>query len=102
MKIDVPRSIDQVQFIALSQTLFSSFSRTRAGSRVFNCDWMHLNRDAAFSFQIHVIEDLGAEIPRGNRAGLEQEPVGQGALAVVNMGNDGKVANLGDWRHIEA
>ena len=61
---------------------------------------MHLDGDAAFPLQVHVVQDLGAEIARGDGPGHEQELVGQGALAVVNMGNYGEVANVALLRHV--
>ena len=49
--------------------------------------------DAAFTFQIHRIEHLGFGFTIRNRAGGLQQPIGQSALAVINVGDDGKVAN---------
>ena len=60
---------------------------------------MHLNGDAAFAFQVHVIEDLGAEFARRNGAGLEQKLVRQGALAMVDVRNDGEVPDKAGWHH---
>ena len=54
---------------------------------------MHLDGDAAFAFEVHVVEDLVAKIARGDGAGLEEELIGQGAFAVVDVGDDGVVAD---------
>src|SRR5262249_53716405 len=61
---------------------------------------MHLNRDSPFAFQVHVVKHLGAEFARGNRPGLEEELVGQRALAVVDVGNDREIANVAGRRHV--
>src|SRR5262249_33791226 len=66
---------------------------------VFNRDRVHLNRDAALALQVHIVEDLGPELARGDGPGLEQELVGQGAFAVVDVGNDGEVANVAGRTH---
>ena len=44
--------------------------------------------------------DLGLEVALGDGAGLEQELVGERALAVVDVGDDGEVADVrGRRRH---
>src|SRR5262245_29076794 len=59
---------------------------------------MHANRDAAFAFEVHGIEELILEFASGDGAGLEEELVREGALAVVDVRNDREVANLRRWR----
>ena len=60
---------------------------------VVDRDGVHPDGDAAFAFEVHAVEDLVAEIALGDGAGLEQELVGQRALAVVDVGDDGEVAD---------
>jgi hypothetical protein len=76
VKIHVPRRIDEVQHELFTVMLVEH--RHRAG----------LDRDAAFALQIHVIEHLVLELALGDGAGAHQQPVGQRALAVVDVGND--------------
>ena len=54
---------------------------------------MHANGDAPFTFQVHRVQGLGLEVALADRPGLEQELVGKGALAMIDVGDDGKVAN---------
>src|SRR5260370_31117325 len=110
MEIDVTGGIDQVQFVTLSpysssQSLLPAWGESREGAgvtREVNCYRVHLNRDAALALQVHVIKKLRAKFSRRDRAPLEQELIGQGAFALVNMGNGGKIANLARWGHIAA
>ena len=44
--------------------------------------------DVAFAFQVHVVEDLLLEFAFGDRTRAHEQPVGQGALAVVDMCDD--------------
>jgi hypothetical protein len=48
---------------------------------------------APFPFQVHVIKDLVLQILADDCAGEFQQPVGQGAFAMVDMGNDAKVSD---------
>ena len=60
---------------------------------VLDADGRGFDRDAAFTFQIHRVEHLGFGLTIRDRAGGLQQSIGQGALAVINVGDDGKVAN---------
>src|SRR5438105_791583 len=80
VKIDVTRGVNEVQLIPL------------AGMFVIDGDWVHLDGDAALSLEIHIIENLGTEIARRDGSGLEQKLVGEGALAMVDVRDDGKVS----------
>ena len=60
---------------------------------VIDGDRVHADGDAAFAFEVHGVEELVLEVACGDGAGLEQELVGQRALAVVDMGDDGEVAD---------
>ena len=56
-------------------------------------DGVHLDGDAAFPLQVHAVEDLVAKVALADGPGFEEELVGQGALAVVDVGDDGEVAD---------
>ena len=47
------------------------------------------------TFQVHRVQDLLGGIAVGNCAGQVQQPVSQGGLAVVDMSNDAKIADVG-------
>jgi hypothetical protein len=81
VEIDVARGINQVQFIRFAVV------------RVVDRDGAGLDRDAALALQVHVVEQLLAELALGDRPGLEQELVGQGALAVVDVCDDREIAD---------
>ena len=49
--------------------------------------------DAPLPFQIHVVEELLLHLPRFDRVGQFQKTVGEGRFAMVDMGNDGKIAD---------
>jgi hypothetical protein len=53
-----------------------------------------LDRDALLPFQIHGVEELLAHFPLGDGVGDLHQAVGQRALAVVDVGDDRKVANM--------
>src|SRR5439155_11737731 len=90
VEVDVAGGVDQVELVALAVVF------------VVDRDRVHLNGDAAFAFEVHVVEHLGAKVAGGDGPALEQELVRQGALAVVDMGNDRKVPNAAGWHHDSA
>ena len=53
-----------------------------------------LDGDAPLLFQLHVIQNLGFHLPLGDGGGGLQKAVGQGALAVVDVGDDAEVADI--------
>ena len=59
--------------------------------RVINGNRMHTDSNSPLALQIHTIEQLGTEIALSDRPGFQQELIGQRALAVVDMGDDGKI-----------
>ncbi len=81
-KIDVARGIDQVQAVNLAILRL-----------VGQCSGLRLDGDAAFLFQIHGIEHLRFHLALGQAAAKLDQTVGQRGLAVVDMGNDGKIAD---------
>src|SRR5262245_49410407 len=86
MKIDVSWRIDQVQLVLLPLI------------RVLHRDGMRLDRDSALAIERHVVQELFFHFALGDGPGNFQQPVGQRALAVVDVRDDGKVANeLGVW-----
>ncbi len=80
-EIDVAGRVDEVQFVVLVLVL------------VVNRDGVHLDRDAALAFEVHVVENLIAEIAGRDGARFEEELIGQRTLAVVDVGDDRKIAD---------
>ncbi len=56
-------------------------------------DGLRLDRDAALALDVHAVEVLGAHLPRVDHTGDLQHPVGEGRLAVVDVGDDAEVAD---------
>ena len=51
--------------------------------------------DAPLPFQVHGVQHLLGADALVDGVALLQQPVGEGGLAVVDMGDDGKVADVG-------
>ena len=81
MEVDVARRVDQVQLVDL------------AVQRVIDRDRPGLDGDPALALQVHVVEQLLAKLARRDRPRLEQELVGQRALAVVDVRDDREIAD---------
>ena len=82
VKIDVPRRIDQVELVLLPVV------------RVLHRNGMGLDRDAALALQRHVVEQLLLHVAAAHGAGDFQQPIGQRALAVVDVGDDREVTDV--------
>ena len=87
LKVDVPRRVDQVQLVLLA--LIFIMHRHGAG----------FDGDSPLPLQVHVVEHLLAQFSLFDRAGLLQQPIGQRTLAVVDVGDDRKIANVLAVRH---
>jgi hypothetical protein len=59
-----------------------------------------LDGNAPFPLQIHGIEDLLSHLPLGKTAAELDQPIGQRRLAVVDVGDDGKITNFVDFCHV--
>jgi hypothetical protein len=57
-------------------------------------DVLGLDGDSALALDVHPVEVLGAHIAIGDDPGQLQHPVGQGGLAVIDVGDDAEVPNL--------
>ena len=53
----------------------------------------------ALALDIHGIEHLFLHLPRRQPAAELDQPVGEGRFPVVDMGDDGKIADLGEVGH---
>ncbi len=54
---------------------------------------MRLDRDATLALEIHRVEDLRFHLARLQRAGQFEETVRERRLAVVDVRDDGEIAN---------
>ena len=79
--------VDQVENIVLA-----------VAGVIFEPDRVGLDGDAALALDVHGIEHLVDHLALGQRAGHLDQPVGQRRLAMVDMGDDGKVTDMGARR----
>ena len=82
MEIDVPRRIDQVQFVDLVAAQSSRMATARA--------LMVMPR----SLEIHIVQELFAQLAARNGTGLLDQPIGQRALAMVDVSDDAEISDV--------
>jgi len=58
-------------------------------------DGAGLDGDAPLPLQVHGVQHLLGADALVDGVALLQQPVGEGGLAVIDMGDDGKVADVG-------
>ena len=63
---------------------------------VFEADGVGLDGDAALALDVHRIEHLLDHVAFRHGSGLLDQPVGERRLAMVDMGDDGEVADVVD------
>ena len=83
VKVYMAGGVDQVKLVVLA--VFGVIAQRHR---------MRLNGNAPLPLQVHIIENLLLHIPLLHRTGQLQQSVRQSGLAVVNVGNDGKIANV--------
>ena len=80
-EVDVSGRVDQVQAVGLA-----------VAGAVLEPDRPGLDRDPLLALEIHRVEDLAHHVPAFDGMGQLEQPVGQGRLAVVDVGDDREVA----------
>ena len=91
-EVDVAGRVDQVQVVGLA-----------VGGGVLDPHRLRLDRDPPLALEVHRVEHLGLHFLRIDGAGDLEDAVGQGGLAVVDVGDYRKVADVvhrvvGVWR----
>jgi len=76
-------SVDKVKNIFLA-----------VSSRVWQTDRLAFNRNAPFSFYVHIIEELVTEFPVAHHFADLNKPVGKSGFPMINMGDDAKVSDI--------
>ena len=83
VEVDVAGGVDQVELVD-----FAVFGG------ILQVDGPGLDGDAPFPLDVHIVEQLVLHVPFGDGAGGFQNPVGEGGLAVVDVGDDAEVADM--------
>ncbi|MNZ65138.1 hypothetical protein D3C78_833240 [compost metagenome] len=60
---------------------------------------VRLDGDAALALEIHGVQHLGLHLAIGQAAADLDEAVGQGRLAMVDVGDDGEIADMTQVTH---
>ena len=82
-EVDVTWGVNQVQHVVLAVL-----------AAVLHLDGVALDGDASLALQIHVVQRLLLQFAVGNGSRGLEEPIGQGALPVVDVGDDAEVADV--------
>ena len=83
-EVHVPGRVDELQLVGLA-----------VAGGVEDPHGPGLDGDPALALEVHGVEQLGAHRPRIDRVGELEDPVGQRRLAVVDVGDDREVADVG-------
>ena len=75
--------VDEIEFVNLAVLRL-----------IVQLDGARLDRDAAFALDLHIVEQLFLHLAGGDALCRFQNAVGQRAFAVINMGDDRKIADL--------
>ena len=81
-EVDVARGVDEVELVRLALR-----------PRVRHADRLGLDSDSSLALQVHGVQDLLDHIPALDGAGGLKEPIGEGGLTVVDVGDDAEVAD---------
>ena len=90
-EVDVPGGVDQVE--AVGQAVVRL---------VLETDGAGLDRDALLALQVHRVQDLAGHLARVDGVGQLQQSIGERRLAVIDVGDDGEVAQALLWDGHEA
>ena len=90
VEVHMTRRVDQVQGIRLPILC-----------RVENADGAGFDGDAALPLQIHVVQQLVLHLPLRHGVALLQQAIRQRGFTVIDVGNNGKIANMRLVEHIE-
>ena len=90
-EVHVPRRVDEVELVGLPVV-----------GRVGDAHRVALDGDAALALDVHRVEQLRLHIALGHGVGELEDAVGDGRLAMVDVGDDGEVPDVGDALCIHA
>src|SRR6202040_2338150 len=79
----MPRGVDEIELVQLTGDRFEAQRHT-----------LGFDGNAALALQIHAVENLGLHLARIESTAFLDEAISQCRFAVVNMSNDGKIADI--------
>ena len=79
----MPGRIDEIEFVALPVV-----------GEVVERDGVHFNRNAAFAFEVHRVEQLLFHLALRDRSRHLEQTVGQRRLTVIDVGDDTEIAHV--------
>ena len=82
-KVDVARRVDEIDLVEAPILRL-----------IVHRDGTGFDRDAPLSFEIHIVEKLLLHLARLDRMGQLEQPVGERRFAVIDVGDDAKVADV--------
>ena len=85
-EVHMARGVDEVQLVGLAVV-----------GRVAHAHGLALDGDAALALDVHGIEQLGLHVALGHGARQLQDAVRERGLAVVDVGDDREVADMGQF-----
>ena len=88
VEVHMARGVDEVQVVGFA--VVGGVVQLHGGG---------LDGNAPLPLQIHGVQELLGPGPLVHGVALLHQPVRQGGLAVVNVGNYGKITNMGKIRH---
>ena len=90
VEVHVTRRVDEVQGIRLA-----------VGGGIEDPDGAGLDGDAPLPLQIHIVQQLVFHLPLRHGVALFQQAIRQRGFTMVDVGDDGEVADVGLVEHIE-
>ena len=81
-EVDVAGGVDEVELVGFAVL-----------GLVHHAHGVGLDGDAALALEVHVVQHLVVHLAHGERAGELQQAVGERRLAVVDVGDDGEIAD---------
>ena len=88
-EIDVARGVHEIELVGPA-----------VARGVGKANRLSLDGDAALALELHRIEELVAHLARTHAAAALDQPVGQGRLPMVDMGDDREVADVALLAHV--
>ena len=88
-EVDVAGRVDEVQLVGLA-----------VAGGVEDADGLGLDGDPALALEVHGVEQLGAHRPGVDGVRDLEDAIGQRRLAVVDVGDDREVADVGEIGHV--